>query len=167
MRAAAASRRMCRRRRAEAGGEAWSWGSYSDQGGMGSQANEERISLSLLGWFRFQSASLVFPSGEAPSRSAVDTRPHLTADDASRCLRAAADLRKGGGRMNLCEDRADIAFCVRERSIRIDRDKVVLEGGAKRILDAVQSPGAHLSGADAFLKNGFPGLSLQLQVLLI
>ena len=69
--------------------------------------------------------------------------------------------------MNLCEDWADIAFRVGQRGIRIDRYEVVLEGGAKRILDAVQSLGAHLSGADAFLMNGFPRLPLQLQVLLI
>jgi len=68
--------------------------------------------------------------------------------------------------MNLCKDRTDIAFCVRERGVRINRYKVVFEGGAVRILDVIQSPGAHLSGSDAFLMNGFPRLLLQLEILL-
>ena len=68
--------------------------------------------------------------------------------------------------MNLCKECADIAFCVRERGIRIDRYKVVFEGGAVRILDVIQSPGAHLSGSNAFLMDGFPRLSLELEILL-
>src|SRR2546429_5553738 len=68
--------------------------------------------------------------------------------------------------MNLCKDCTDIAFCVRERGVRINRYKVVFEGGAVRILDVIQSPGAHLSGSDAFLMNGFPRLLLQLEILL-
>src|SRR5436853_6235333 len=68
--------------------------------------------------------------------------------------------------MNLCKDCTDIAFCVRERGVRINRYKVGFEGGAVRILDVIQSPGAQLSGSDAFLMNGFPRLLLQLEILL-